>query len=68
MAGQYTTRGSDCLSEKLFKGESCCDRKGSLGVNLGGQQANINIAPEQSSLENAQKNTEFSIDSQFEGA
>jgi hypothetical protein len=36
--------------------------------NVGGQQANINIAPEQSTLEKPQKNTEFSIDSQFEGA
>jgi hypothetical protein len=39
-----------------------------MGAKLGGQQANINIEPEQSSLEKAQKNTEFSIDSQFEGA
>jgi hypothetical protein len=37
-------------------------------VNAGGQQANINIAPKESSPEKAQKNTEFSIDSQYEGA
>jgi hypothetical protein len=35
---------------------------------MGGQQANINIEPKQSRLEKPQKNTEFSIDSQFEGA
>jgi hypothetical protein len=67
MAGQYTTRGSDCLSGKLSKASSVVIA-GSLGANLGGQQANINIAPEQSRFEKAQKNTEFSIDSQFEGA
>ncbi len=67
MAGQYTTRGSDCLSEKPSKASSVVIA-GDLRENPGGQQANINIAPEQSSLEKPQKNTEFSIDSQFEGA
>ena len=67
MAGQYTTRGSDCLSERLSKASSVVI-PGDLRENLGGQQANVNIAPEQSSLEKPQKNTEFSIDSQFEGA
>ena len=67
MAGQYTTRGSDCLSENLSEVSSVVI-PGDPIENLGGQQANINIAPEQSSLEKPQKNTEFSIDSQFEGA
>ena len=67
MAGQYTTRGSDCLSEKLSKASSVVIRDDPR-ENVGGQQANINIAPEQSTLEKPQKNTEFSIDSQFEGA
>jgi hypothetical protein len=62
MAGQYTTRGSACLSEKLSKASSVVI-SGYPTENLGGQQANINIAPEQSSLEKPQKNTEFSIDS-----
>jgi hypothetical protein len=37
--------------------------RGDPRENVGGQQANINIVPEQSSLEKPQKNTEFSIDS-----
>jgi hypothetical protein len=34
-------------------------------ANAGGQQANINIAAKESRSEKAQKNTEFSIDSQY---
>jgi len=67
MAGQYTTRGSDCLSESLQR-RFQFDRRRSASVNPGGQQANINIAGSESRPEKAQKNTEFSIDSQYEGA
>ena len=67
MAGQYTTRGSDCLSEKLSEASSVVIR-GDPRQNLGGQQANINIASGPSKRKNAQKNTEFSIDSKFGGA
>ncbi len=67
MAAQYTTRGFRLPIRQPSKAGSVLNAAAPR-VNAGGQQANVNIAGNESRPEKPQKNTEFSIDSQFEGA